>query len=437
MTKKALLILFAMLLTLGMTTACMEDEDSGGEEGPTCDPACGANAICTDYGCVCKPNCPGNPLTGCDCGLTCDPACGNNATCTATGCVCNTGCTGDPLSGCDCGGTCDPACGDNATCTAAGCVCNTGCTGDPTAGCTCDTTDGDTDTPTEGDSRCTEAGDVEIYDGAEWQEYSCEDICAIDDMESTGCGETTIEDVTRDYCLCEPPETCSGACDPVVKADIQYCDDDDNLCYCNPDTSEWELTNCNDECATDPEYFFGYCDFHPDAGSDTCICSAVPEGNCKRDSDCPPSLPFCLPFSTEYGWPVDGTYCSECTDDQVCIDKGDDRCIGDETSTGLPTTRCFVACDLAWCDGDIACFDIAPYIGESNPFGICYDYDNAPTGCSPEMDFCGGDQNHWCTPAAMWVDPQSRCFEMCTPAEDTCPSGTMCQPLTDGSGICY
>ena len=251
-------------------------------------------------------------------------------------------------------------------------------------------------------------------------------------------GEVDMNEISDDDDEDDGPEEenagCSGPCTwGTTQPDLPYCMADGvNVCYCHHDDESgedyWILKNCDDYCV-EKEHLWGVCGIGVTDGLSQCRCYDVPARDCKHNFGevggmaCDPSKPFCLGFEYGDGWGVQGTFCGECVTEEQCPDY----CIEEPLESGFPTTSCYRSCHLASCDRSTYCIDIAPYIGESEPFGICYDYDNAPTGCSPEMDFCG-DQNHWCTPEDMWEDSQSRCFEMCTPAEDECPGHTICLP---------
>lgn len=281
-----ILFMFALIVSLMVFSACMEDdeEDEGGEANACDGVTCGTNASCVAGDCVCDDGYPvGDPDTGCTADT--DPCegvtCGTNARCVAGDCVCLDGYSGDPDT--ECTEDVDPCdgvtCGANAHCDAGDCVCDTGYIGDPDTECTQDPCVG----VTCGTNAHCDAGDCVCDDGYTGDpDTECTLIPDLCDGVTCGANATCVDGL----CVCDAgytgnpytgcgtaPTTCTGACDP--NSEMPYCLADtrtSSACACHPDNSTWVVLNCNDYCVGDGATS-GVCGFLPYDELEFCTCT--------------------------------------------------------------------------------------------------------------------------------------------------------------------
>ena len=237
----------------------------------------------------------------------------------------------------------DVTCIENATCVDGGCVCKIGCEGDPDLECVCG------GRCTNNDSRCVE-GDLQICENRNWKDYECRAVCNHINRVSLGCGETIVNNKTAPYCLCRAEDTdgdtdydnldCYGPCNPEEDG-AQCIGEGVDLCACDPDINTWVYFNCDDVCARlKPDSLWGVCDYSEDQGRFLCSCSYTPEGDCRRNEDCPPVHPYCIVFEADENDPSSyraGTYCSQCLTDEDC-DQG--VCLLEVTAQDEPSNIC-------------------------------------------------------------------------------------------------
>ncbi len=243
--------------------------------------------------------------------------------------------------------------------------------------------------------KCIESSvNVCVCDGGQWKKYDCAAMCEAEAKTSNGCGDAGLD---YDYCICvfEGATDCQGACTP--ETDEQFCNtqNENALCFCDPDSNEWVYLDCVDSCID-----LGF------LGSDECALGDIEGGGQAEVCMCDPGV---------------------CFNDQECVDKQlGDICV----MTATEGTVCAYTCELAMCDctaGTEACVCDDVNLADGLK-GACLDLDATDPSCTVG-EGCGNEPDDW----ICLTDQSSKkyCMEYCTMNENPCEAGESCHALVD------